>query len=134
MKRRQKGFTLIEILIVLGLVVGFVAWIGGKIFGKAERANMSTAQLQISDFEQGLQLYRQSKGKFPDQSEGLQALVKGGYLGSSELPKDPWGHDYVYRVPGPEGKAYEIVCLGKDGQEGGEEDTPEGDISSAKAK
>lgn len=136
--RRERGMTLIEIMIVLAIIALVGGVVGVNVFNRLERANMDTAKTQIQGFGSAMASYRRDKGKYPAESEGLAALLKGGYIADasgqsiSEVPKDPWGRDYQYRVPGPNGKDYEIISLGKDGQEGGEEDTPEADISSAK--
>lgn len=139
MKRKyERGMTLIEIMIVLAIIALVGGVVGVGVFSRLERANMDTAKTQIQSFQSALANYRRDKGKYPAEGEGLSALLKGGYIADasgqsiSEIPKDPWGRDYQYKVPGPDGKEYEIISLGKDGEEGGEEETPEADISSAK--
>ncbi|PIR20014.1 MAG: type II secretion system protein GspG [Deltaproteobacteria bacterium CG11_big_fil_rev_8_21_14_0_20_47_16] len=136
-RRRERGMTLIEIMIVLAIIALVGGVVGVNVFNRLEQANVDTAKTQIRGFQSALANYRRDKGKFPGESEGLAALLKGGYIGDasgqsiSEVPQDPWGHDYIYKVPGTNGKDYEIISLGKDGQEGGEPDTPDADISSA---
>lgn len=135
---RQAGMTLIEIMIVLAIIALVGGVVGVGVFGRLEQANVDTARTQIRGFQSAIANYRRDKGKTPSAADGLQVLIKGGYLADSageslkEVPKDPWGEDYIYKTPGPDGKDYEIVSLGKDKQEGGEPDTPEADISSAK--
>lgn len=133
----HKGMTLIEIMIVLAIIALVGGVVGVNVFNRLEQANVDTAKTQIRGFQSALANYRRDKGKYPPEGEGLGALLKGGYIGDasgqsvSEVPKDPWGRDYQYRVPGPNGKDYEIVSLGKDGQEGGDPDSTDADISSA---
>lgn len=137
-RRRERGMTLIEIMIVLAIIALVGGVVGVNVFNRLERANVDTAKTQIRGFQSALANYRRDKGKYPSESEGLGALLKGGYIADasgqsiSEVPKDPWGRDYMYKVPGTNGKEYEIISLGKDGQDGGDPDTPDEDISSAK--
>lgn len=135
--RREAGMTLIEIMIVLAIIALVGGVVGVNVFNRLEQANVDTAKTQIRAFQSALANYRRDKGKYPSEGDGLGALLKGGYIADaggqnvSEVPKDPWGRDYLYKVPGPSGKEYEIISLGKDGQDGGEAETPDADISSA---
>ena len=129
----KKGFTLIEIMVVviiLGLLAGIVL---PKILGREEEAKVSAAKVQIKSFESALDGYKQDNGFYPTTDQGLSALIKkpevgripdkwkeGGYLKPARIPKDPWGKDYLYFSPGNEGREYEIVSYGPDGEQGGE--------------
>ena len=121
---RQSGFTLLEIVIVMILVAGLLAFVGPKIFEQMGRAKSSEAKIRIQQLAGNIEIYRLEVGRFP---ESLQALVKqpsgvdkwnGPYSKEADL-KDSWGNDYRYAVPG-QGKPYDIISLGADGKEGGE--------------
>ncbi len=125
--KRQRGFTLIEILIVV-IIIGLLAsLVGPKLFGKVGAAKQKTAKAQIELFGTALDAFRLDVGRYPTSEEGLKALREkpsgadtwqGPYL-PKEIPVDPWGRPYVYRAPG-EQHEYEIVSLGLDGTEGGD--------------
>ncbi|HQC72113.1 MAG TPA: type II secretion system major pseudopilin GspG [Candidatus Competibacteraceae bacterium] len=126
--RRARGFTLIELLVVLvilGLLAGLV---GPQVMKYLGGANTKTAKLQIEDFSTALDAFRLDMGRYPNSNEGLQALVmqppganrwNGPYLRKNLIPKDPWGNDYQYRVPGQHG-AFDLYSLGADNAEGGD--------------
>ena len=125
---RAGGFTLIELLVVLvilGLLAGLV---GPQIMGHLGTSKTKTAKLQIADLGAALDMYRLDVGRYPNNSEGLVALVSqpgdasnwnGPYLQKKTLPKDPWGYEYQYRFPGEHG-SYDLYSLGSDNAEGGE--------------
>jgi general secretion pathway protein G len=128
-KRLQRGFTLVELLVVLviiGLIMGLV---GPRVLSYLTDARAKTARLQIENFSTSLDLYYLDSGRYPTSSEGLEALVKrpgdtpvwnGPYLKGGEVPSDPWGRSYVYRSPGEHGN-FDIYSLGPDGR--GESDS-----------
>jgi general secretion pathway protein G len=123
----QAGFSLIELLVVLailGLLIGIVAPPVIHFFG---RGKTDVTKIQIRDLDLALDLYRLDLGRYPTQSEGLQALVekppgldrwRGPYLKQKSLPADPWGHAYHYRIPGEHGE-YDLYSLGADDAPGG---------------
>ena len=126
-KRRERGFTLIEMLIVMVILGLLAALVGPRMFGKVGKSRQNAAKVQIALFETALDTYRLDTSKYPTTDEGLQALrVKpsgverwdGPYL-PKNVPLDPWGHPYQYRSPGEHGD-YDIVSLGADGNPGGE--------------
>ena len=136
-KRRQRGMTLIEILVVLVLIGVVLGIVGGNFIGKGEKAKADAAKIEIGQIGQALDLYKLETGRYPSSSEGLQALVaapagasnwNGPYWKKTQIPKDPWGNEYRYTSPGQKG-AYDIVSLGADGKEGG--DGANKDITSA---
>ena len=123
----QKGFTLIELLVVV-IIIGLLAsLVAPKFFGKLAQSRIKTAKAQIELFGAALDEFRLDNGRYPTTEEGLQALRTrpeglenwaGPYL-PKEIPKDPWGHDYVYKSPGEHGD-YDLLSYGRDGQPGGE--------------
>jgi general secretion pathway protein G len=126
-KQRQRGFTLIEILIVV-IIIGLLAsLVGPKLFGKVGSAKLKTAKAQIELFGTALDAFRLDVGRYPTTEEGLKSLREkpsgvdtwqGPYL-PKEIPVDPWGQPYIYKSPG-EQHEYEIVSFGLDKTEGGE--------------
>lgn len=110
-----RGMTLIEIMVVvfiLGLIATVVAVAVG---GQADEARVEKARLDIKGFEQGLDLYKLKKGRYPNTSEGLGVLFSSGIL-KGQLGKDPWDRDYVYLSPGQRNpKGYDIISYGPDG-------------------
>jgi general secretion pathway protein G len=136
-RARERGMTLIEILVVLVLIGIVLGIVGGNFIGKGEKAKADAAKIEIGQISQTLDLYKLEVGRYPSSQEGLQALISapagaanwnGPYWKKSAVPKDPWGNEYRYVSPGSKG-AYEIISLGADGKEGGE--GPDRDISSA---
>jgi general secretion pathway protein G len=131
--KNKKGFTLIEIMVVviiLGLLAGIVL---PKILGREEEAKVSAAKVQIKSIESALDGFKLDNGFYPTTDQGLSALIKkpevgripdkwkeGGYLKPARIPKDPWGKDFLYFSPGNEGREYEIISYGPDGEAGGE--------------
>ncbi|RMF25105.1 MAG: type II secretion system protein GspG [Deltaproteobacteria bacterium] len=125
---RQRGFTLIEILVVvmiLGLLISLAA---PRIIGRTDEARVTKAQADIKAIEEALAMYKLDNGRYPTTEQGLAALVEmpttgelpkkwreGGYL--ERVLQDPWGHDYLYAS---DGRSYVLRSLGADGEEGGE--------------
>lgn len=121
-----RGFTLIELLVVvviIGLLAGFVA---PRYFAQVGKSEVGVAKAQIDALEKALDTYRLDTGHYPSSELGLKALVErpasepkwtGPYL-RKDVPLDPWGRPYVYKVPGEKGD-FDLVSYGKDGQPGG---------------
>ncbi len=129
-KSTQTGFTLVELLVVITILVLLAGVVGPKIIGKLGGAKSDTALVQIRDLEQALEIYMLDTGQFPTTEQGLAALVNkpadvngwsGPYLKRKGIPIDPWNKAYFYRYPGEEGD-FDIYSYGADGQEGGEDD------------
>jgi len=126
-RRFRKGFTLLELLVVIVIIGLLAAYVGPKYFSQLGKSEVTVARAQIEAFEKSLDTYRLDVGRYPTSEEGLNALMtapqaagakwNGPYL-KKGIPLDPWGHAYQYRAPGTKGE-YEIVSLGKDGQPGG---------------
>jgi general secretion pathway protein G len=125
--RSEKGFTLVEILVVMIIIGLLAALVGPKLFGKVSTAKLKAAKAQIELFGTALDALRLDAGRYPTTEEGLKALRekpsgmegwKGPYL-PKEIPLDPWGKAYLYKSPGEHGD-YDLVSYGLDGAEGGE--------------
>lgn len=127
-RKREKGFSLIELIVVLVILGLLAAVVGPKVYDKLAKGKDQIARIQIKEFEGALQLFSFDVGRYPNSSEGLASLVRnpgidawrGPYL-SKDLPKDPWGREYGYRSPGQHGD-FDIFSLGADGSEGNEDD------------
>jgi len=136
----DRGFTLIEMIVVtiiLGLLVGLV---GPRLFGRVGQSKQTTARAQIELLGAGLDQYRLDVGAYPPSSVGLEALVRnpnlsnwnGPYLKKNAIPLDPWGRPYQYRCcPGEHGE-YDLWSEGADGKAGGEGESA--DITSWSVK
>jgi general secretion pathway protein G len=127
---RNKGFTLIELMVVLVILGVLAAMIAPKIMDRPDEARIVAARQDIATVVQALKMYRLDNIRYPTTEQGLQALVtkpaiapipdnwkSGGYL--EKLPKDPWGNAYVYLNPGRHGDI-DVISLGTDGESGGE--------------
>jgi general secretion pathway protein G len=139
MQSRSRGFTLIEIMVVVVILAVLGALVVPKILENVDKARATRARSDIQAIETALDLYRLDNFKYPTTDQGLQALVtqpsdpsltnyrSGGYLKS--IPIDPWNNPYLYASPGPDGRDYEILSYGRDGKPGG--DGYDADISSS---
>ncbi len=130
MKRKQGGFTLIEILVVITILAILGALVVPKIMNRPNEARVVAAKQDIRSVVQALKLYKLDNGRYPSTEQGLKALIEkpsaapvpnnwktGGYL--EKLPKDPWASDYLYLSPGIKGEI-DVMSYGADGQQGGE--------------
>jgi len=122
-RRRERGMTLIEIMVVITILGLIMAAVGVAVIPKLDEAKQDTARLDIANIHNALKLYYTKKGKYPDTGTGLRALVETQNL--EKIPTDPWGHEYVYMNEG--GKPV-LMSYGADGTQGGE--GPDADISS----
>jgi general secretion pathway protein G len=135
------GFTLIELMIVIAIIGILSIIVVPRFMDIPQKARVEAAKQQIAAFGLALDRYNLDNGVYPTTEQGLAALIEkpnsepapmnyneGGYLKKKELPKDPWGRDYIYRSPGDQGNDYEIMSLGADGRDGGE--GVNGDIKS----
>jgi general secretion pathway protein G len=128
-ERRDRGISLIELLVVMAIIAMFLTLVGSRVFRNVEKSKQVVAKNQIHEFETVLDMFRLDVGRYPTTQEGLQALQvrpsgldnwDGPYM-KKDVPLDPWNHQYVYRCPGQHGD-FDLIALGADGQEGGEGD------------
>jgi len=130
--KESRGFTLIELMVVIVILGILAAVVAPKIIGRSDDAKITDAKVQIRNLETALKLYKLDSGSFPTTEQGLQALVTKptvgkiptnykaeGYLENKSVPKDPWDNDYVYLSPGEHGD-YDLYSFGADGVRGGE--------------
>lgn len=127
--RRSAGFTLIELLVVLVILTLLAGLVGPRVLDQLGGAKSKTARIQIAEIEQSIDLFKLDVGRYPNDAEGLRALVErpatapgwsGPYL-KKGLPADPWGAQYLYKNPGRNGGP-DVFSLGADGKPGGESD------------
>jgi len=125
----KKGFTLIEILIVMVILGLLAALVGPKMFGKVGKSRQKAAKAQISLLETSLDTFRLDMGRYPTSEEGLEALRTkpadstkwdGPYI-PKKVPLDPWGNPYEYQLPGENGE-YDLTSFGADGTADGEDE------------
>jgi len=130
---QRKGFTLIEIMVVVVIIGILLAIVAPRLIGRTDDARVVKAKAQIKNFETALKLFKMDNAFYPSTEQGLEALVtepasgkiprnyqKGGYLEKKKITLDPWGNQYVYISPGLQGD-FDIISYGADGQPGGEE-------------
>lgn len=128
----RRGFTLIEIMVVIVILALLAALVGPKIMGRTDDAKIQTTKTQIRNIESALKLYKLDNGVYPTTEQGLSSMVtkptvgiipknykEGGYLESKQVPKDGWGNDFIYVSPGEHGD-YDLSSYGADGVKGGE--------------
>ena len=127
-RKKRRGFTLVEILVVVVILGLLAALVIPNVVGQSDDARRTAAVVQIKEIESALDIYRLHNGFYPTTEHGLEALVtrpttnpqprrytEGGYL--RRVPLDPWGNPFIYRSPGERG-AIDIISTGPDGEEG----------------
>ncbi len=126
--RAPRGFTLLELVMVLVIIGVILAMVGPRVFTNLGRANSEVAKAKIEQIGGQLELFKLDVGRYPTTQEGLGALLaapsgvanwNGPYIKDAKILKDPWTRDFVYRSPAEKG-GYDLLSLGADGKEGGE--------------
>jgi general secretion pathway protein G len=128
MLRRHGGFTLLELLVVLGIIAMLAGIVGPQVMKHMGASKTKAARVQIEDLAASLDMYKLDEGRYPTAQQGLSALVErpsdakrwnGPYLRKDKIPQDPWNQDYHYVFPGQHGK-FDLFSYGADEKEGGE--------------
>ncbi len=126
--RKETGFTLLELLVVLGIIAMLAGIVGPQVMKHMGESKVKAARVQIEDLSATLDMYKLDLGNYPTTEEGLKALIEspdsakrwnGPYLQKSKIPLDPWQNEYKYVFPGEHGK-FDLISLGADAREGGE--------------
>jgi general secretion pathway protein G len=125
---KQTGFTLLELLVVLGIIAMLAGIVGPQVMKHMGESKTKAAKVQIEDLAATLDMYKLDLGTYPTSEEGLRALIEspegakrwnGPYLSKSKIPLDPWQNEYHYVSPGEHGK-FDLFTFGADNKEGGE--------------
>ncbi|SNZ06483.1 type II secretion system protein G (GspG) [Persephonella hydrogeniphila] len=128
--RNRKGFTLLELLVVLVILSLLAALVVPNIIGRSEEAKIKTTKVQLKEIKRALEMYRLDNGNYPTTEQGLKALVEKPKIPPEpkkwkqymeSLPKDPWGNDYIYIYPS-EKHPFELKSKGPDGELGTDDD------------
>lgn len=133
-QKYMRGFSLIEIMVVVVIMGMLIGLIGPNVLGQVDKARVTTAKADMATLSSALDMYKLDNHFYPTTDQGLEALVSEpgssptpknwnpqGYLKGGEVPIDPWDSEYLYFSPGDEGRPYELISLGADGKEGGED-------------
>lgn len=128
MKLKQRGFTLLELLVVIVIIGLLAAYVGPKYFNQLGKSQIQIARAQIDGFDKALDQYRLDTTHYPTMEQGLFALSaqpaneplwRGPYL-KKAVPADPWGNPYIYKIPASDpNRDFDIISYGKDGKSGG---------------
>lgn len=128
MKNKQSGFTLLELLVVIGIIAMLVGLVGPQVIKHLGASKTKTARIQIEELVSALDMYKLDTGQYPTSTQGLESLVvspsealnwNGPYLRKDKVPLDPWNNAYRYDIPGSHGD-FDLYSFGLDKQEGGQ--------------
>ena len=141
-RNATRGFTLIEVLVVLAIISILAGVVAINIVNKPGEAKIAATRTQLRAIKTAVNIYRTDQGTVPTLQQGLGALIEkptappvprdyptDGYLDTKVMPRDGWKNDFIYLTPGRRGETFEIISYGSDGQPGGENDAA--DISSS---
>lgn len=130
---KKQAFTLIEVIIALAIVMGLSSVVTIGLLQQQRKAKVDQARLQINNLEAAVQVYFSEQGRVPTTEQGLRALERKpsaapvprnypqeGYLGGKSVPLDPWQNEYIYVSPASDGRLFEIISYGSDGERGGD--------------
>lgn len=125
--RNGRGFTLLELLVVMVIIGLLVGYVGPRYFSQLGKSEVKAARAQIDGLAKALDQYRLDSGHYPSTEQGLASLVErpanepkwGGPYLTKAVPLDPWGNAYVFTIPGEHGE-YDLLSYGKDGRPGGD--------------
>ena len=127
-RRAARGFTLIEIMVVVVIIALLAAFIVPRVLDRVDEARITKARGDLQSLETALAMFRLDNARYPTTLQGLEALAKkpedpairnwkpGGYI--AKISRDPWGNVYRYQLPGVHGREFDLYSLGPDGQEG----------------
>ncbi len=127
-KRRKQTFTLVEVIVVIVIIALLATIAVPEFMSYVRKANVTATKAQIKNLAAAVEAYKYDNGSIPDANSGLDALINnpgdtdgwgGPYLRAKAIPKDPWGQEYIYNVPGSDNSEYSIISYGSDKQEGG---------------
>lgn len=129
-KKKRLGFTMLEVMAVL-IIIGLLATlVATQVASKIDKARVRTSFANLKTLHTAVNQFKMDTGRYPTEEEGLTALIEqptdvsgwepGGYLETTEIPKDAWGRDFFYQLYPESGKPFVIISYGADGEEGGE--------------
>jgi general secretion pathway protein G len=135
MKKEERkfryGFTMIELMAVLIIISLLATLVATKVVSQIDKARVTTTMANLKILHTAVNQFKMDTGRFPTEEEGLNCLVEqptdvtnwepGGYLETTEIPKDAWGNEFIYELYPESGKPFVIKSLGADGEEGGED-------------
>ncbi len=127
----REGFTMIELMAILIIISLLATLVATKVVSKIDQAKVTTTKANLKILHSAVNQFKMDTGRFPTEEEGLMALIEqpsdvvnyepGGYLETTEIPKDAWGREFIYELLPESGKPFVIKSLGADGEEGGED-------------
>jgi len=122
-KGTTKGFSLLEIMVVITIMAMIMGAVSVGVMGYLDRSKEKQAKMDIVTISNALDLYKTEFGKYPESDDGLSRLVEEKILKEKKVPKDPWGNEFIYIYPGSNNDdGFDLYSFGKDGREGGEDD------------
>lgn len=134
LRAAERGMTLVEIMVVVIIISLVSGVVGVAVFGQLENAKKKTAQTQMKQIADALELYKLSNRQYPSTAEGLSALASsrsGEAPVMQSVPKDPWDSDYVYIYPGSTNpRSFDLMSYGPDGASGGGDDIVNGAVAA----